>query len=259
VAQLDALEVQARVLARRGIAFEHLVRNLRSADHGLPKMLVFIHRSGEEAPEEHYLYTEDDLEQLRAREAAVHGELEVTEARHVLLAQAEQAKNGDGDLPDHRMVRYPLAECRVLDDIIAKIESFGVPIDDLFLEREELVTGELPPAKYLLREADGGEMDLDNLKGVAPGVRDLGREGLVIKRFKGLGEMNADELWETTMDPAIRTLMRVVISDDMADLEQADLDAREADRIFRLLMGENVEQRRRFIEDNATNVKNLDI
>ncbi len=61
------------------------------------------------------------------------------------------------------------------------------------------------------------------------------------------------------MDPAVRTLKRVIISEDMTDLEQADLDAREADRIFRLLMGENVEHRRRFIEDNAINVKNLDV
>ena len=56
-----------------------------------------------------------------------------------------------------------------------------------------------------------------------------------------------------------RTLLRVVLSEDPDDLEQADIDAREADRIFRLLMGENVEQRRRFIEDNAVNVKNLDV
>ena len=54
-------------------------------------------------------------------------------------------------------------------------------------------------------------------------------------------------------------MLRVKISDDMDDLEQADLDAREADRIFRLLMGDNVEDRRRFIEDNAVNVKNLDV
>jgi DNA gyrase subunit B len=68
--------------------------------------------------------------------------------------------------------------------------------------------------------------------------------------------MNSDELWETTMDREKRTLLRVIISDDMNDLEQPDLDA---DRIFRLLMGENVEDRRRFIEDNAVNVKNLDV
>ena len=68
--------------------------------------------------------------------------------------------------------------------------------------------------------------------------------------------MNSDELWDTTMDGEKRTLLRVIISDDMNDLEQADLDA---DRIFRLLMRDKVEVRRRFIEDNAVNVKNLDV
>jgi DNA gyrase subunit B len=61
------------------------------------------------------------------------------------------------------------------------------------------------------------------------------------------------------MDPSVRTLMRVVVSEDMTDLEQADIDGREADRIFRVLMGESVEDRRRFIEENAVNAKNLDV
>ena len=152
-----------------------------------------------------------------------------------------------------------LGACRVLDDIIRRVEDYGLDVNDLFLKREELVTGELPPAKYVLRCEEGESLELDNLAGVAPGVRELGRAGLAVKRFKGLGEMNSDELWETTMDRSVRTLLRVVVSEDMEDLEQADIDAREADRIFRLLMGDNVEQRRRFIEDNAVNVKNLDV
>ncbi len=262
VAHLGALDMQARVLARRGIRFEELVHRHRDPQRGLPKMLVYIYRPGEAAPERRYLYYEVDLAELRRRESGEYGEIEVVEARHVLLAEADNGRgngNGDADLPEHRIVRYLLAECRVLDEIIGKIEALGPSIDDLFLTREELVTGELPPAKFLLRDKEGKLVELDNLAQVAPGVRDLGREGLAIKRFKGLGEMNSEELWETTMDREKRTLLRVVISDDMNDLEQVDLDAREADRIFRLLMGENVEDRRRFIEENATNVKNLDI
>ncbi len=260
VAQLGALDAQIRVLSHRGIRFEELVRKHRHPERGMPKMLVYIHRPGEKLPERRYLYYEADLIELRRRESDEHGEVEVVEARHVLLAQADNGRrNADTDLPEHRIVRYLLAECRVLDEIITKIESFGLSVDDLFLKREELVTGELPPAKFLLRDRDGKVVELDNLAAVAPGVRDLGREGLSIKRFKGLGEMNSDELWKTTMNRDERTLLRVVISEDMNDLEQVDLDAREADRIFRLLMGENVEERRRFIEENAINAKNLDI
>ncbi len=77
---------------------------------------------------------------------------------------------------------------------------------------------------------------------------DLAKEGIQVSRFKGLGEMNPNELWETTMDPARRTLMRV-------DVEDASM----ADRIFSTLMGDQVEPRREFIEQNARDVRFLDV
>jgi len=262
VGSLDAIEAHARILARRGVHFEPLLRHHRRPNVGLPKILAYVHRPDLEAPEKAYLYDEEGLRDLCEKEEKEHGAVEVTGARHAQVVETESAEAGDGkeaDLPPHRIERYQLAECRVLDEETARIEGMGLPIEDLFARREELVTGERTPAKYLLRQEEGEPTELDNLAAAAPGVRDLGRAGLAIKRFKGLGEMNSDELWETTMDASVRTLLRVVISEDMNDVEQADLDAREADRIFRLLMGDNVEERRRFIEDNAAAVKNLDI
>lgn len=87
-----------------------------------------------------------------------------------------------------------------------------------------------------------------DLRELLPEIRSAGERGLQVTRFKGLGEMNAEELRETTLDPANRTLVQV----SMADVGAAD-------EMFRLLMGDKVEPRREFIEKHALDVRNLDV
>ncbi len=108
--------------------------------------------------------------------------------------------------------------------------------------------GEPPYTLTGTGEGKSGPVRIERFEQLGAHIDAAGRKGWMIQRYKGLGEMNADQLWETTMDPSKRTLLEVR-ADDLA----------EAERVFSMLMGEAVEPRREFIEQNALNVRNLDI
>ncbi len=126
-------------------------------------------------------------------------------------------------------------------------KQFGLDLKDFLLKAAKSVSGEALPTKFrLINGADS--YDVASLGDICAGIRQIGGKGIEIKRFKGLGEMNADQLWDTTMNPDTRTLLRVAVD-----------DAGEADRLFSILMGGDVEKRRNFIRDHALEVQNLDV
>ncbi len=221
---LEKIDRQAKVLARRGIQLREFIEQWYR-DGRLPVVRALF--NGRES----FFYAEAEFEEFR-RERVTAGK---------------------------DLVKNELSEARVLQTCLGDLPDFHCDVSDLFLKREEQVTGELTPAVFVLKHGEGQRMELDNLMGLLVGVRTIGARGWEIKRFKGLGEMNKDELWKTTMDPKNRALRQVMVGEPGADPEQASIDASEADHIFSILMGENVESRRGFIEENAIHVKNLDI
>ncbi len=120
-------------------------------------------------------------------------------------------------------------------------------------EYEELLSIEedirsIGPAPYTARIGSGEPLTVADAEALDQFIDERGKKGTHITRYKGLGEMNAAELWETTMNPDARTLLQVKVNDPVA-----------ADELFSILMGDQVEPRRQFIENNALNVRNLDI
>ncbi len=253
---IEQIESKNRVLRRRGIDTKELLTRHLDENGRLPSHRVMVYRPSVNDPEEHFFYREQEFEDFCKQERERFGEVDVYEIGTSLRT------GGTGNESGHWIEVSELDDCRALEEVIAKLAGQGLSIDDYYAKRVEQVDGTLPPARFLVHrddEEDKAPIELDNLSELPHAIREMGLAGLHLKRFKGLGEMNADELWETTMDPEKRGLLKVVISDDNDDAEQLELDAREADRVFSILMGDNVEARREFIESNAVHVKNLDI
>lgn len=250
---LERIDAQRRILERRGIDQRELITRHTDENGRLPTYRVVVYRPGEAEPATYFGYSDEEFQAFCEEERQRVGEVQIIEAGTGLVPAAT---NGGAT---HRIIRSDLSECAVLTETIEKLKGFGLTMDDYYAERVEHVDGTVDPARFLLKH--GGEVvrELDNLRQLVDAIRQVGSAGVEVKRFKGLGEMNGEQLWETTMDPDRRSMLKVVISDDPDDPEQAAIDAREADRIFSILMGDNVELRRQYIEANAAHVKNLDI
>lgn len=158
------------------------------------------------------------------------------------------AAESDEEAEESHVMAEELHEVARINQISEKLKSdFDLDLKDFLLVEEKTESGESLPTKFQLGHGDD-TYEIASLGGICPGIRQIGGKGIDIKRFKGLGEMNADQLWDTTMNPATRTLLSVRLD-----------DAGEADRLFSILMGDDVEKRRKFIQDHALEVQNLDV
>ncbi|MBN2217429.1 MAG: DNA gyrase subunit B [Pirellulales bacterium] len=227
---LSALEESLVALERRGISLRAHAARQDPATGRLPVYHVFF------GHEEKWFRTRDELDAFLAeQEATVGTELEVSDRPREALPDNGQTAQ--------RVHIVELHEVRSINNQLADLREMGFEIDALFpIER----TG-VEDARYHLRRGET-TTGLDDLRGLLAAVRSAGEKGLQVTRFKGLGEMNAEELRATTLDPANRTLVKVTME-----------DAGAADDLFRVLMGDKVEPRREFIEKHALEVKRLDV
>jgi DNA gyrase subunit B len=195
------------------------------------------------------------LVEYEGKEERFYSEKERQEyfAAHNLRLEAEsEFESGSGpaagtaaDVTAPRVREIELHEVKMLNKHLTRLrDEFGLRAEVL-LPRE--VTGDDPPPRFILHR-DGETYPLLELRALVATVRKIGEKGMKITRFKGLGEMDAEQLWETTMDPTRRTLLQVKLEDVAA-----------ANDLFATLMGDDVEPRREFIEKHALEVKNLDV
>jgi len=230
---MQRLEEPLDVLERRGLSLRHLGGRLRD-DGTLPQYRVFLGRT------EQWFHRKDEVEQFVQIEEENRGhELDVADETGEL-----PQTNGHAASRENTLHVVDLREVRTINDVLRELKSFGIKLLDLYPPGAK--DGEtVYPFKI---EQDDHAVRLTSLRELLPQLRALGEKGMKVTRFKGLGEMDAEELWETSMKPERRTLLKVTME-----------DAAAADEMFRILMGDAVEPRREFIEKHALDVKELDV
>ncbi len=242
---LNRLEELATVVQRRGIDFAEFLA-LREGGQTLPTYRVVV--DGEEK----YFHTSDQRDEyLRGHKLSAADDLPVDAVGQTTAETAAVVTPAETAAKQAHWARLQknqeLHEVKELERLFAQLESYNVAIEDYYLTQEESVSGEKLATKYAL----SNEEKITEVAGVSqivPKVHAMAKQQIEVKRFKGLGEMNSEQLWETTLDPSKRVLLRVNL-----------LEAAEAERMFSVLMGEDVERRRAFIEEHALEVKNLDV
>jgi len=252
VRALARLGELAEIAERRGMKFVDLLESRREGS--LPSHIVATRATSQ------YAWSETEALEVIATNSWRHAD--------DIEAETEQSTSAEIESPIATV--RELHENRELAVIFDELAELGIDINDYALVQEESVTGDKMPARFAWSTTKVGKapqtveddadqsasttasnskiVEAENIPAILGALHEIGRRGMEIKRFKGLGEMDALQLWETTMDHEVRSMFRV----------QWD-QAGDADNLFSLLMGEHVEPRRKYIEDHALEVKNLDV
>ncbi|HSH39628.1 MAG TPA: toprim domain-containing protein, partial [Chthoniobacterales bacterium] len=240
---LESLERLAKLsesIRRHGGDFETFLTRRDAKTGKLPAYLVKIREGNDEAV--HYF---QDERALRAfHEANLDLNLLDADMGQELLPLAAPAAAAKPTGIRRRATKVELHEATTIQKLIGELARRGLKLDHYAASDKPI---------FELIEGDGDKAvthPLFSIPEIHQKIVEIGRRGVQIKRFKGLGEMNAKELFNTTMDPEKRKLLKVDLTDD---------NSVEADQMFTRLMGDVVEPRRQYIEDNALNVRNLDV
>jgi len=223
---LEALDRHATYIRRQGGDFADYV-DKRSEKGDFPEHMVKVREGNSETL--HYFVTNDELEQFKAAHPVLFGGDTEVERRR--------------DSPTRRAKYSDLHhESKAVAELLGKLSRKGLSVEHYAAQDKPL---------FELIEGEGEKTQvtpLFSIPEILSAVKAVGKKGIQMYRFKGLGEMDAKELFDTTMNPAKRKLLRIDLT-----------DAVEAEEMFTRLMGDEVEPRRQFIEDNALNVRNLDV
>ena len=223
---LESLDKHATYIKRLGGDFAEYVER-RASDGTLPQFMIKVRDGNDEVV--HYFLTSGEVEQFKAANSDLFG------------GDTEVDRRKDGPIRRAKVSGLHL-EGKATADLLGKLSKKGLAVDHYTAQDKPL---------FELTEGEGERATvtpLFSIPEILNGVKTVGKKGIQMYRFKGLGEMDAKELFETTMNPVRRKLLRIELT-----------DAVEAEEMFVRLMGDEVEPRRQFIEDNALNVRNLDV
>lgn len=255
--ELGLSDIQMKLSNQDRILDQHEMKKLADAILEVENFIFRIERKG--IPFREFLSLKNDKEQLP------RFQLNLTEGPRFVYSEDEfvafRKSEEESQRLRHEQTLASIPDSEITEEMRifkpSRMHFIELYEEDLFTMLEErLQPFGLELNQYLIAngtlleviEEGGKVVDFHTLRELIDFLRTNGRKGIEIQRYKGLGEMNADQLWETTMDPAKRTLIKVTLPDMIA-----------ADHMFTMLMGEDVPPRRAFIEQHALSVKNLDV